>query len=168
MDDVQLITAELIEQVAAQARESPRRRKNYNFHRSAQENPHRFLNVLLEGTYVQPHRHLNPPKAESFLVLSGHCAVVLFNSEGNVLEGYVLGSTPFDGKKPGCVRGNTVSIGIDVQPGIWHTIAALSPVAVCYEVKPGPWDPETDKGFAPWAPPEGSPEAPAYLARLLA
>ena len=62
----------------------------------------------------------------------------------------------------------TVARGIDLRPGLWHSIAALTPVAVCYEVKPGPWDPATDKEFAPWAPEEGSDAASQYLATLLA
>ena len=56
---------------------------------------------------------------------------------------------------------------IDLPPGVWHTLAALSPHAVCYEVKPGPYLPANDKAFAPWAPREGEPGAPAYLASLL-
>jgi hypothetical protein len=44
---------------------------------------------------------------------------------------------------------------------------ALTPHAVCYEVKPGPWNPASDKEFAVWAPDEGRPEAAAYLAGLI-
>ena len=35
-----------------------------------------------------------------------------------------------------------------------------------FEVKPGPYRPATDKDFAPWAPPEYSLEAPAFLAGI--
>ena len=34
------------------ARQSPRLRVNHNFHGGMEENPHRFLNVMLRGTYV--------------------------------------------------------------------------------------------------------------------
>jgi len=51
---------------------------------------------------------------------------------------------------------------------VWHSVAVLSPHAVCYEVKPGPYSQATDKDFAPWAPHEGDPAAFAYLARLVA
>jgi hypothetical protein len=47
-------------------------------------------------------------------------------------------------------------------------VAALSETAVCFEVKAGPYDAATDKEFAPWAPREGDPSAPEYLAKLLA
>lgn len=151
---MQLITRDLIEKVLEQAKRSPRRRMNYNFHSGPEDNPHRFLNVLVEGTYVRPHRHLDPPKAESFLVLEGQVAMFLFDDQGKVTSREVLG--PPQG-----------AIGIDIEPGVWHTLGVLTPHAVCFEVKPGPYAPQSDKEFAPWAPKEGDPAASAYLARLL-
>lgn len=152
---LQLITDDLIQATLAAARRSPRRRMNHNFHSGPQDNPHRFLNVLLEHTYVAPHRHLDPPKAESFLVLEGEIALFCFDDHGSVLSRHLLG--------PGAA-----ARGIDLAAGIWHTLTAITPYAVCYEVKPGPWDPATDKEFAPWAPREGEPGAEEYLRGLLA
>lgn len=153
-DPVQLITPELLEALKLQAAASPRLRINHNFHSGPADNPHRFLNVLCRGTYVQPHRHLSPPKAESFVLLEGDARLFVFDDNGAVTSSYTLSAN-------GPLR------GIDIVPGLFHTICALSAFAVIYEVKPGPWDPTTDKGFAPWAPPEGHPAAPAYLASLL-
>lgn len=164
---VQLITEELIDLVVAEARQSSRRRSNYNFHAGGEDNPQRFLNVVLQGSYVRPHRHLTPPKAESFLLLNGHAVAFVFDDDGVVVCGHVLGPDAFAGKIPSRVTDETVARGIDLQPGLWHSIAALTPVAVCYEVKPGPWNPATDKEFAPWAPEEGSPSAAPYLVALL-
>jgi len=149
---VQLIDGELFERLVARARESPRRRTNHNFHGSMEENPHRFLNVMLRGTYVTPHRHLDPPKSEAFLVLSGEIAFFLFDDTGAVMRAEVLG------------RGK---MGIDIAPGLWHSLAVLSESAVCYEVKPGPYTAANDKDFAPWAPREGADGAAEYLAGLL-
>jgi cupin fold WbuC family metalloprotein len=152
--DVQLIDATLLHATLERARSSPRRRINHNFHAELSSNPHRFLNAWLRGSYAAPHRHLLAPKAESFVVLAGELALFLFDDAGHVTEQHVLGR---DGL-----------IGIDLAPGIWHTVAAVSETAVCFEVKPGPYDAATDKEFAPWAPREGEPEAAAYLERLLA
>jgi cupin fold WbuC family metalloprotein len=165
---IQLITAQLIEDVTEQARKSPRQRKNYNFHTGNEDNPHRFLNVFLAGSYVQPHRHLEPPKAEAFLVLAGHMAAFIFDDDGKVVHGYLLGAGPFTGRVPSRITEPGVVQGIDLQPGLWHSIASLTPVAVCYEVKPGPWAPATDKEFATWAPREGEAACAAHLADLLA
>jgi cupin fold WbuC family metalloprotein len=155
-DDVQLIDGDLLEAVALKAAQSARLRMNHNFHASAQANPHRFLNVLLEGTYVRPHRHLDPPKDEAFLVLEGAAAVLLFNDTGEMTASYSLGKASD--------RGHLW--GIDIAAGVWHTILALTPRVICFEVKPGPWDPATDKDFAAWAPPEGDPLCKSYLNQL--
>ena len=56
--------------------------------------------------------------------------------------------------------------GCDIRPGVWHTIFALAPDTVLFEVKPGPYDPGVDKEFAPWSPPEHSPEAALFLAEV--
>jgi len=117
-----------------------------------EDNPHRFLNVMAKGTYVTPHRHLDPPKSEAFLVLSGEMAFFAFDDRGQITETHVLGRDP---------------MGIDIQPGVWHTLAVISEYAVCYEVKPGPYSVANDKDFAPWAPREGDPSAAEYLDWLI-
>jgi len=65
------------------------------------------------------------------------------------------------------VLGRGGLLGIDLAPGLWHTGAAVTETAVCFEVKPGPYDVATDKEFAPWAPTEGDPAAAAYLDELM-
>ncbi len=157
MNQAKLITGGLIEEVAELAAASPRRRMNHNFHESAAENPHRFLNVLLRGTYVRPHRHAAPPKSETFLVLEGVAEVILFDDNGAVTARHPLGVETPAGR----------SWGVDLPPGVWHTVLPVTERAVCFEVKPGPWDPANDKDFAPWAPAEGSPEATEYCRKLL-
>lgn len=151
---VQLIDAELIEATLAKARASLRLRANHNFHASDGATFHRFLNAFVRGTYVQPHRHLTPPKPETFSVLRGQLACFVFDDTGHVVERLVLG-------RGGCQ-------GVDLAAGVWHTVAPFTPETVCLEVKPGPWDPKTDKEFAPWAPAEGEPGAAAYLSALIA
>ena len=77
MSEPKLISAELFEGIAELAAASPRRRMNHNLHDAAGDNPHRFLNILLRGTYIRPHRHVTPPKAETFLVLEGIAGIVI-------------------------------------------------------------------------------------------
>jgi cupin fold WbuC family metalloprotein len=149
---VQLFDSELFNQLIENARQSPRLRTNHNFHVSMDDNPHRFLNVMLRGTYITPHRHRDPPKAESFLVLRGRIAFFTFDDSGQITWVQLLGSDP---------------IGIDIQPGVWHTLAVLSENAICFEVKPGPYSVANDKDFAAWAPREGDQNAPEYLEWLI-
>jgi cupin fold WbuC family metalloprotein len=149
---VKLITQSLIEDTLAAAKKSPRLRMNYNFHETFADNPHRFLNAICRGSYCPPHRHVTPPKSETFVVLTGVIAFLLFDCEGSVI---------------GCHRlGENGLYGIDVEPGQYHSIVVLSEQAVCFEVKPGPYTPSADKDFAPWAPREGDSDAGTYLLRL--
>lgn len=150
--NIQTLNRALLDDLIERARQSPRLRINHNFHGSMEDNPHRFLNVMLRGTYVTPHRHLDPPKAESFVVLEGEVAFFIFDDAGHVVRTEVLGIDP---------------IGIDLKPGLWHSLSPLTAHAVCYEVKPGPYSAANDKDFAPWAPREGDPDAPAYLEKLM-
>ena len=155
MTGIQLITRELIAEVTDKATGSPRRRMNFNFHAGPEDNPHRMLNILLRGTYVPPHRHLNPDKSEAFLVLEGAAKVVCFDDAGQPTAVHRL-TAPTE----------SPVWGIDLAAGIWHTILAESDVAVCYEVKPGPWQPSSDKDFATWAPKENQPGWREYLTYL--
>jgi cupin fold WbuC family metalloprotein len=85
-------------------------------------------------------------------VLSGELAFFTFNDSGQIAGVNVLGRNP---------------IGIDIQPGVWHTLAVLSEHAICFEVKPGPYSVMNDKDFATWAPREGDPNASEYLQWLI-
>jgi cupin fold WbuC family metalloprotein len=158
VEPVQIIDESLFDAVAARAQAAPRRRLNHNFHSTPEDNPHRFLNVLLRGTYIRPHRHSDPPKSEAFLVLEGTGEVITFTEAGEVSARYRLGDA-VEGRK---------CWGVDLAPGVWHTVIALSERVICYEVKPGPWEPATDKEFAPWAPPEGDPSVTRFLEELTA
>ena len=151
---VKLLTQGMLAELRERAHASPRLRTNYNFHPALEDNPHRFLNVMCRGTFITPHRHLEPPKSEAFLVLSGSIAFVIFDDEGRVEQITILGP---EGE----------ALGIDIAPGVWHTLVVLSEDAACYEVKPGPYTPASDKEFAGWAPREGRPECAAFLAGLL-
>ncbi len=161
-----LINRSLLDETLARARESERRRTNFNFHGDDMEaNPHRFLNVMLRDTYITPHRHLSPPKAESFLILEGRVAFFTFEDDGRIAACDLLGAPPEDAPAD-----TPANLGIDISPGYWHTLAVLSEYAICFEVKPGPYRPSDDKEFAPWAPHEGvstAAEIREYQSRLL-
>ena len=150
---VQLLDEALLDATLARAVSAPRGRINHNFHPDLASNPHRFLNAWTRGSYAAPHRHLAVPKPESFVVLRGELALFVFDDHGGVQEQHVLGRNGL--------------LGIDLAPGVWHTACAVSPTAICYEVKAGPYDVATDKEFAPWAPREGDLAAAQYLETLL-
>ena len=80
----------LLDELVDAARASPRRRRNLNFHRDAQAAAQRLLNAIEPGSYVQPHRHLDPSKDETFVVLRGSFGLVLFDEAGTVVQTALL------------------------------------------------------------------------------
>ena len=150
---VELIDDALIDRTLARARSSPRLRANHNLHTSHEEPFHRFLNAWIEGTYAAPHRHVAPPRPETFVILRGKIGCFIFDDAGQVIRHGVLGEGGL--------------YGMDIEGGTWHTVLPITEEAVVIEMKPGPWNPKTDKEFAPWAPLEGDPAARAYAERLL-
>jgi cupin fold WbuC family metalloprotein len=144
-----LINIELMNTTIQKALSSERKRINYNFH-ELHETYQRFLNVLCKNTYVRPHKHSSPPKAETFIIIKGKILFLIFDETGEVIESHLLSS-------------EGPCFGIDLQPGVWHSLVCLSEVAICFEGKHGPYDPTTDKEFASWAPQEGSLDAKEIL-----
>lgn len=151
--DLVVLSRPLVERVAEASRSSPRQRIILPFHKSDDDPLHRMLNVIQPGSYVRPHRHLEPPKSEAWVVLRGALAFFTFEDDGRVRDCLSL--------EAGGER-----FGVDLAPGIFHGLFALALDTVIFEVKNGPYAPSNDKAFAPWAPEEGSPEAASYLERL--
>lgn len=79
---MKIINEALLNETTGRAKQSPRLRMNYNFHEHLDDPVNRLLNALEPGTYLRPHRHLNPKKDEIFLLLRGRIAVFLFDNKG--------------------------------------------------------------------------------------
>ena len=152
---ITLIDQALLDEVCAEAAASPRRRKNRNFHPRDDHPAHRLLNAMQPDSYIPPHRHLDPDKDETFVVLRGLLGLVLFDDQGGVVSSVKVG-----------VGG--AAIGVDIPHSTWHTAVALEPDTVFLEAKAGPDLPFTEAERAPWAPAEHAPEAAPYLAILRA
>jgi cupin fold WbuC family metalloprotein len=150
-----IINSALASNVSEEAKKSPRLRKNYNFHEDYEDPVNRMLNAFEPGTYVRPHKHESPDKCEIFIILTGKALALRFDPEGNIIGHAVLDHS----------QG---IYGVEFAPREWHSIVSLASGTVLFEVKQGPYVQIIDKNFAPWAPPEGSPQAAAYLSSILA
>lgn len=148
----QVIDLDLLDKICNQASEASRRRMNHNFHR-LEDTVQRFLNAIEPDSYIRPHRHVDPLKDETFLVLRGSGAVIIFGDDGSIAGIHIL-----DPEKG--------FWGVDIPGGLYHTILSFSENSVFFELKAGPYDPNADKGFSEWSPEEGSPEAETYLDSL--
>jgi len=81
-------------------------------------------------------------------VLQGAIGLLVLDAEGAMLQQERLAAS-------GPLR------GIELAEGHFHTLVALAPDSVIFELKQGPYQPTTDKAFLPQFPPEGTPEAAA-------
>jgi len=150
-----LIDSALVSQKASDSRKNERRREIHTFHDGDGDTLQRMLNALQPSSYIRPHRHIRPPKAEALLLIQGSLAFVAFKDDGDIEDTGLVLLDPKVGK-----------FGVDYRAGTWHTFFALTPDTVIFEVKPGPYDAATDKEFAPWAPDESSDQGVVYLAGL--
>lgn len=118
-----------------------------------------MFNAIGEDSYVRPHRHLLDPKTECLIAVRGLMTLVMFDDEGGVTNAIRFGV-----QIPG--NSDPVSIGVEIPPGVWHTVVSNTPGSILFEVKAGPFDPAQAKEFAGWAPLEGTVEAEKYLRSL--
>jgi len=145
-----LLDRETARATTTAARASVRLRSNLNLHEHPGDPIQRMLNALQPSTYIRPHRHA-AGRFELITAIRGRCGLIVFDGEGALLEAHVL--------TPGGVW------AVELPGGAWHTLVALAPDTLLLEVKPGPYDPATDKEAAPWSPPESAPEAATLVRR---
>lgn len=150
---MKVVTRELVAQISAEARETPRLRKNFNFHPSDESRCHRLLNAIEPESYVSPHRHLDPEKDEAFILICGALGIVTFTDTGTVAEKVLLSHA-------------SGTFAVDIPHGVYHTALSLEPGTVFYEAKAGPYRQLTVNEIAPWAPKDSDPHAQVFLRSL--
>lgn len=148
------LTRDLLLRGCQAAAESPRRRIIQPVQRRQDDSVQRLINFLQPGTYVRPHVHPAPGQVELLHVLQGRIGFLVFHENGQIESVHDLSAGP---------------LGlIDIEAGVWHCLVCLAPDTVITEAKQGPYDPQCDKTFAPWAPEEGDPAAPEFVRRFAA
>ena len=150
---VEFISQQTLDRISLQAKQSPRLRKNYNFHASDADICHRLLNAMEPDSYIQPHRHLDVNKDETLVVVRGKMGLIIFDDDGAIREKVLVEPT-------GSV------IGANIPHGIFHTLVSLDGPGVFFEAKAGPFFPLTQDEKAPWAPQEADESSTEYLASL--
>ena len=109
---MKIINEALLDETTGRAKQSPRLRMNSNYHERLDDPGNRLLNALEPGTYLRPHRHLNPKKDEIFLLLRGRIAVFLFDNKGEITQTQIL--DPKEGV-----------YGAEIKAGTWHGYITL-------------------------------------------
>jgi len=151
---MKIIDRNKLDRLSNEAAAAKRRRQNLNLHDDYADPCQRLFNAMEPGTYVRPHRHLDPSRPECFMAIRGRMALVVFTDDGEVDRIVPFG----DGFE---------TVAIDLPPAMWHSLVSLEAGSIFFETKPGPYVRLSDKDFAPWSPAEGSTEAESYLANLM-
>jgi len=153
-DALRPIERSQMERAREDARESPRKRAILRFH-DHDEAIQRMLNAVEPDSYIRPHRHEDPDKTEVFVVLSGRAHICRWDDGGELRETLEIAA---EGPRR----------GVEVPPRVWHSLVALEPGTVLYEVIEGPFSPASHKRYAEWAPEEGSEEGRRFHESLRA
>jgi cupin fold WbuC family metalloprotein len=154
---MKLFSSKYLSDLTCQAKTGARLRQYRNVHQSFQEPCQRLFNAIEPGSYIRPHRHTSDPRDEMLVAIRGLMALIVFNEEGKVLDVVRFGTERY---------GEVVCAAVEISPAVWHTVISLETGSVLLEIKAGPFDPGQPKDLAPWAPEEGSVEAPDYLGIL--
>ncbi|HXS28473.1 MAG TPA: WbuC family cupin fold metalloprotein [Steroidobacteraceae bacterium] len=148
---MRVFSASVLDDLAARATSSPRRRAHLNVHADAADLVQRFFVAVDRESYIRPHRHL--AKSELAIVVRGAFEVITFDEQGAITGRQSIGA-------------GTALLGFEMPRATWHTLIAREDGSTFLEIKEGPYDPATASEFAPWSPPEGDPESRAFLRRL--
>ena len=148
---MKVIDQDALSKLSTEASARPRRRANWNLHPTLDDPIQRFFNALEPGTYVRPHRHDEAHRWECFFAIRGAATVVTFSDDGILRDRVVIAGD-----------GDGGYLGVEIPSRTWHSLACLQPGTILLELKPGPYEPMTDKDFASWAPEEGRATCPEF------
>lgn len=120
-----VINKEILNSIELKAKESGRLRANLCLHTSPDEKVQKMINVLLSGTEMPIHRHLNSD--ETLVILQGKVIIIYFDDDGHTKERIEMSQ-------------NSGTNVVDIPRGVWHTVEVTEPVALL-EIKEGPYRP---------------------------
>lgn len=121
-----IIDKDVLDNLSAQAKASPRLRMNYDLRNSAADGSQRMLNAIEPGSPLPIHRHRH--SSETVVCLRGRLQEVFYNEAGEEME--VIDLAP---------NGPVVALNIPI--GQWHTVRALESGTVILECKDGKYEP---------------------------
>lgn len=121
-----VITNEILNDLTAQAKASPRLRMNCDLRNSPEDKSQRMLNAMEPGTSLPIHRHRKT--SETVVCLRGRLRQLFYNDEGVVTD--VIDLEP----KSDCVA-------LNIPLGQWHSVEVLESGTVILECKDGPYHP---------------------------
>ena len=135
----------LLDNLTAQAKESPRLRMNMDLRNSDADSSQRILNAIEPGSVVPIHRHRKT--SETVVVLRGRVVEEYYDDAGVLTESFVLGDchvadAPRNDVNRDAPRNDVPMVyALNIPAGQWHTLRALESGTVILEMKDGAYDP---------------------------
>lgn len=120
------ITKEVMDELTAAAKASPRLRMNRDLRNSPEDQSQRMLNAIEPGSPLPIHRHRK--SSETVVCLRGHLRELFYNEKGEVTE--IIDLVP-----------GSDCVALNIPIGQWHTVEVLESGTVIMEVKDGPYQP---------------------------
>ena len=157
------IDKQLLDNLTAQAQESPRLRMNMDLRNSSADSSQRMLNAIEPGSVVPVHRHRKT--SETVVVLRGRVVEEYYDGAGVLVESFVLGDchvadaprndvldfaprndvldfAPRNDVLDFAPRNDVpVACALNIPAGQWHTLRALVSGTVILEMKDGAYEP---------------------------
>ncbi len=119
-----IIDQNILDELTAAAKASPRLRMNMDLRNSAEDGSQRMLNAIEPGTVLPIHRHRT--SSETVVCVRGHFEELFYDDSGALTE--VVDMVP----------GGAV---LNIPAGQWHTIKSLESGTVLLECKDGAYEP---------------------------
>ncbi len=126
----------LLDNLTAQAKESPRLRMNMDLRNSSADSSQRMLNAIEPGSVVPIHRHRKT--SETMVVLRGRVVEEYYDDAGVLVESFVLGDCHVADAPRNDVP---MACALNIPAGQWHTLRALESGTVILEMKDGAYEP---------------------------
>ena len=117
-----LINKELLDNLTAQAKASPRLRQNYDLRDSSNDESQRMLNAIEPGSVLPIHRHRH--SSETVVIIRSKIQWVFYDDNGNETERVTLDAN-------GDLR------MLNIEKNRWHSVESPETGSVLYESKDG-------------------------------
>lgn len=117
---------QLLDDLTAQAKASPRLRMNLDLRNSAEDSSQRMLNAIEPGSPLPIHRHTK--SSETVVCLRGHLQEIFYDDNKKITE--VIDLAP-----------GTDCAALNIPIGQWHTVEVLQSGTVILEMKDGAYEP---------------------------
>lgn len=119
-----IVDQHTLDNLTAQAKESPRLRMNLDLRNTPEDQSQRMLNAIEPGTVLPIHRHRDT--SETVVCLRGHFEEYFYDVNGQLTDTIDM------------VPGGTL---INIPAGQWHNLRSLESGTVLLECKDGAYKP---------------------------